>query len=460
MILSWLRVFKYLQHVQTLNMLSETTKHAASGVLRLAIIFVYCVAAFSIAGSIVFGEELREFETPTHAASTLLRMFFMEHEPDYTGMKEKQPVWTPLYFVGFFVLCYFMLLNMVLAVIVSSFAQVQDLQENAQKQIEHREDQLCDMEIQAIRGQRRSRKFGAAEARVHPDTSERLESLRRTKGSSRSERFMERTKQAFYGVGHKVSEIVHHTNTQRNKAIELAKDHTARDLRVSRKILRQRPNYYNRVSITKEELKKVFQGHLSKEDVETIFLGVQKRAMQGENSHILLTQAIAELAVELRTKFADLDRKVETVKSRSNTTQLDVHGIAGFLSSQGGLGLLKQADDKIKTLEEALSKAKEEKRLAKQAAEAARRARQHDTLNQERDFLIKQLAAKEKDSIRADMGTGSAFAVPERGLGGGGGGGSAQTHAVYSPLQQQQPSPLAAPQHSLEVASHLKKRFQ
>ena len=378
--LSMLRVFQYLQHVQQLNMLSETTRHAASGVSRLAVIFIYCTFTFAVAGAVVFGDEMREFETPSHAMSTLLRMFFMEHEPNYDQIKEKQPIWAPLYFVAFFILCYFMLLNMVLAVIVSSFAQVQEMQENARKQIELREDQLCEQEIYDLRsapGKKGSAYLGAQD---------------------RATRWVQGFTKKATEVKSETERMMRRENARRKHAVELAKEHCARDLRIPRGMLKQRPQYYNRVSITKQELRKVFEGLLTHEDVEQIFLGVQKKALQEENTHLLMMQALAELALELRSKFALLDGQVQQVEREGGATARSVHAIAAYLGAQGGdMGVLKRVDDINKDLARKLHAARSEAKAAKQAEEAERRARQLDNLNQEKDFLLQRLA---EDDVR------------------------------------------------------------
>eukprot|EP01059_Diplonema_ambulator_P010903 TRINITY_DN20920_c0_g1_i1.p1 TRINITY_DN20920_c0_g1~~TRINITY_DN20920_c0_g1_i1.p1 ORF type:complete len:849 (+),score=201.39 TRINITY_DN20920_c0_g1_i1:344-2548(+) len=368
LVISWLRIFKFLQHIQQLNMLSETTRIAAFDVFKLAFIFLYCVLAYSLAGSLVFQSEMQEFETPTHASSTLLRMFFMEHEPDYRKMRDMQPFWAPVFVVTFFLLCYFMLLNMVLAVIVSSFTQVQTAQETAARQLALREEAILDEEILILRN--RSTSVALAVASRPSRISRTYRKVLRG-----FERFMELV------VGWLTAD-----NTQREKAIQLAKDHCARDLRIPRVVLKEHPEYLNRVSITKEELKRVFAKLLSDSDLDNIFLGVQKRVFTQENTHVLIVQAMSELALSIQQKLEALEKSLATVSQ--NPQPLPVPPQDTAVAIQDLKQQLKAARAEVSRLN------KEKARSAHTASQAS--VQQHlQDLNAEREYLVAQLAKTE-----------------------------------------------------------------
>ncbi|KAJ9455627.1 Polycystin-2 [Diplonema papillatum] len=384
LVISWLRIFRFLQHVPQLNMLTETMKHAATGVARLSIIFAYCVAAYSIAGSVVFGPELRDFQTPSHAASALLRMFFMEHETNYERMRTMQPFWAPVYMISFLMLCYFMLLNMVLAVIVSSFALVQSAEESAQKHMEAKQEMVLDQQIADLRS--RSNTVAVAGASQRP---------------SRLHRVSRKLKENFGVLQKQVNVLVDTNNEQREKAIQLAKEYCARDLRIPRDVLKERPEYYGRVAITKSELKKVFHKLLSDEDIDAIFMGVQKKSLQSENAHVAVICAVEDLSSTMKERLTDIESRFGQMDDRMTVFE------QRLLKDQ-------QRDAEVRNLREKLAIAESDvQRLSvstRNEEEGGRAFRRHlNDLNEERSFLIDRLAATEHASVsrsyRGDVGS-------------------------------------------------------
>ncbi|KAJ9446880.1 Polycystin-2 [Diplonema papillatum] len=380
-IMTWFRVFRYIQHFQQLNVLSETAKNAALDVLRLTVTFIWSVASFSIAGCVLFGANLREFETPTHAGSTLIRMLFVEHEPDYDGMRDIQPVWAPVFLAMYFILCYFMLLNMVLAVIVSSFTTVQAAQENARKQMQARQDGLLDEEIAQLRTQSTSVAVATASQ------------------STRFLRLARFVKQTVNAAKASVAIIVDTNHAEREEAIHIAKAHCAKDLRIPREVLSERPEFYRRISISKGEMKRVFRSLLSDDDLERLFMGVQKEEMEDQDKTAILAAAFSEQTRDLKahfehveTRFDRLHDVIKMMAARREAADRDLASLRAQVDR-----LRRDDDQRSGSVHSAGNRAKRE------AADGGDHFRRHvRDLESERDFLITRLASSEQRSRDGD----------------------------------------------------------
>eukprot|EP01060_Flectonema_neradi_P010818 TRINITY_DN178_c4_g1_i1.p1 TRINITY_DN178_c4_g1~~TRINITY_DN178_c4_g1_i1.p1 ORF type:complete len:1005 (+),score=134.67 TRINITY_DN178_c4_g1_i1:112-3126(+) len=120
-ILSWLRLFEYVQYNERLNSLTETIRIATSSLIGLSIIFGIIFVGFVFAGNLVYGSDLGDFSTLLRTAGFMMRLLFSAELDDYDKFRSIESGWSVVYFGLFFALAWLVLLNMVLAIITSSF---------------------------------------------------------------------------------------------------------------------------------------------------------------------------------------------------------------------------------------------------------------------------------------------------------------------------------------------------
>eukprot|EP01064_Diplonema_japonicum_P001968 TRINITY_DN11294_c1_g1_i1.p1 TRINITY_DN11294_c1_g1~~TRINITY_DN11294_c1_g1_i1.p1 ORF type:complete len:997 (+),score=102.06 TRINITY_DN11294_c1_g1_i1:66-3056(+) len=125
-ILAWLRLFEYVQYNERLNSLTETIKIATGSLISLGMIFLVIFIGFIYAGNLAFGIELSEFNTLLRTSGYMLRLLFSAEIDDYSKFRSVEPNWSVFYFGLFFALAWLVLLNMVLAIITSSFNVVKE----------------------------------------------------------------------------------------------------------------------------------------------------------------------------------------------------------------------------------------------------------------------------------------------------------------------------------------------
>eukprot|EP01059_Diplonema_ambulator_P036816 TRINITY_DN9395_c0_g1_i1.p1 TRINITY_DN9395_c0_g1~~TRINITY_DN9395_c0_g1_i1.p1 ORF type:complete len:1026 (+),score=183.90 TRINITY_DN9395_c0_g1_i1:123-3080(+) len=125
-ILAWLRLFEYVQYNARLNSLTETIKIAMRSLISLGIIFMVVFIGFMYAGNLVYGIEHEDFNTLIRTGGFLGRLLFSAQIDDYAKFRQIEPNWSIVYFGLFMVLGWLVLLNMVLAIITSSFNVVKE----------------------------------------------------------------------------------------------------------------------------------------------------------------------------------------------------------------------------------------------------------------------------------------------------------------------------------------------
>ncbi|KAJ9443449.1 Polycystin-2 [Diplonema papillatum] len=125
-IMSYLRVFKYVQFNSRLNALSETIKGAYGDMVGMTLIFVIVACAYSFGGVLLFGSSLEQYRRFGTALSYLIRLLFTADMDAWEGMRDLRPYVAWIFMMSYFVLSWLVLLNMVLAIIAGSFAVVQE----------------------------------------------------------------------------------------------------------------------------------------------------------------------------------------------------------------------------------------------------------------------------------------------------------------------------------------------
>eukprot|EP01059_Diplonema_ambulator_P033002 TRINITY_DN6725_c0_g2_i1.p1 TRINITY_DN6725_c0_g2~~TRINITY_DN6725_c0_g2_i1.p1 ORF type:complete len:933 (+),score=214.60 TRINITY_DN6725_c0_g2_i1:569-3367(+) len=126
-ILAYLRLFKFLQYNVRLNALSETIKEASGDLVGLCLIFLIVGVGYSVAGTLLFADEFASFQTFFSTTSYLVRLIFTGDMSLWDDMtRVSHPVIVAAYMLSWFVICWLVLLNMILAVIAGAFSVVQE----------------------------------------------------------------------------------------------------------------------------------------------------------------------------------------------------------------------------------------------------------------------------------------------------------------------------------------------
>eukprot|EP01065_Artemidia_motanka_P021068 TRINITY_DN250_c1_g1_i2.p1 TRINITY_DN250_c1_g1~~TRINITY_DN250_c1_g1_i2.p1 ORF type:complete len:748 (+),score=213.41 TRINITY_DN250_c1_g1_i2:1351-3594(+) len=131
-IIAYIRLFKFLQHNQRLNVLSQTMSEAVDDLLGMLFIFGIILVGYSLAGALLFGAEIKDFSTLDKTMSYLTRVIFSGEVSLWEDMKMASSLWTAPFLFTWMILCWLILLNMVLAVIAGSFSVIQEAMDKTQ----------------------------------------------------------------------------------------------------------------------------------------------------------------------------------------------------------------------------------------------------------------------------------------------------------------------------------------
>ncbi|XP_044747835.1 polycystic kidney disease 2-like 2 protein [Coccinella septempunctata] len=118
----FIRFFKYLNFNKTMGQLNDTLKKCTWDIMGFSIMFFIIFFAYSELGFLLFGSQVRDFRTFGHSMFTLLRTILGDF--DYGVIEEAHRILAPIYFLSYIFLVFFVLLNMFLAIINDTYADV------------------------------------------------------------------------------------------------------------------------------------------------------------------------------------------------------------------------------------------------------------------------------------------------------------------------------------------------
>lgn len=125
--LAALQMLCYLQHVNRLNIITETLRHSLGDLVGLAVVFFWMLLVYASAGTILFGQHYYPASTFLNAFGYLTRLVVSADLSAYDELHQSVSfVVAALYIGSFFILFYFMLLNIVLGIIAAAFRSVRD----------------------------------------------------------------------------------------------------------------------------------------------------------------------------------------------------------------------------------------------------------------------------------------------------------------------------------------------
>ncbi|GIQ80901.1 polycystic kidney disease type 2 protein [Kipferlia bialata] len=114
--------FKFFAASPRLSILTRTMTAAAKDLVAFGFVFIVVFLGFGMAGHVVYGGDMFEF---SNMGQTMLLLFrWICGDFDFMEMYWRHRVFTCIYFVSFMSLCYLLLLNMLVAILIDAFTEV------------------------------------------------------------------------------------------------------------------------------------------------------------------------------------------------------------------------------------------------------------------------------------------------------------------------------------------------
>ncbi|XP_055953572.1 polycystin-2-like [Argiope bruennichi] len=120
--LAWIKIFKYISFNKTMTQLSSTLSRCSKDVAGFGIMFFIVFFAFAQLGYLLFGTVVRDFSTFAKAVFTLLRLILGDF--NFYELEAANRILGPIYFLSYVFFVFFVLMNMFLAIINDTYAEV------------------------------------------------------------------------------------------------------------------------------------------------------------------------------------------------------------------------------------------------------------------------------------------------------------------------------------------------
>ena len=121
-IITFLKFLKFVRINNKLNLLTRTISESKEQLAGILFIFVYIVLAFALSAMQLFGPQLFEYRTLGVAYSTLSRILLGDF--DYESLRQENKWLAGIWFWAFVILGLFIMLNFLVAILMTNFATV------------------------------------------------------------------------------------------------------------------------------------------------------------------------------------------------------------------------------------------------------------------------------------------------------------------------------------------------
>ncbi|KAJ8962227.1 hypothetical protein NQ318_018199 [Aromia moschata] len=119
---AYVKVFKFLNFNRTMGQLNNTLRKSAMDILGFSLMFFIIYFAFAEVGYLLFGSQVEHYSSFGTAMFALLRTILGDF--NYAEIEQANRILAPIYFLAYIFLVFFVLLNMFLAIINDSYADV------------------------------------------------------------------------------------------------------------------------------------------------------------------------------------------------------------------------------------------------------------------------------------------------------------------------------------------------
>ncbi|XP_065670022.1 polycystin-2-like protein 1 isoform X5 [Hydra vulgaris] len=128
--LSWIKVFKYISFNKTMTQLQSTLSRCAKDIGGFAVMFSIVFCAYAQWGYLLLGTQVQDYSTFLNCIFTLFRIILGDF--DFPSLIAASPKVGPVFFITYVFFVFFVLINMFLAIINDTYAEVKsDLAEQA-----------------------------------------------------------------------------------------------------------------------------------------------------------------------------------------------------------------------------------------------------------------------------------------------------------------------------------------
>ena len=118
----WVKVFKYISFNKTMSQLSSTLSRCSKDIAGFGVMFFIVFFAFAQLGYLLFGTQVKDYSSFGTAVFTLLRLILGDF--NFYDLEAANRVLGPVFFLSYIFFVFFVLMNMFLAIINDTYAEV------------------------------------------------------------------------------------------------------------------------------------------------------------------------------------------------------------------------------------------------------------------------------------------------------------------------------------------------
>ncbi|XP_015781741.1 polycystic kidney disease 2-like 1 protein isoform X2 [Tetranychus urticae] len=118
----WVKVFKYISFNKTMSQLSSTLSRCSKDIAGFGVMFFIVFFAFAQLGYLLFGTQVKDYSSFGTAVFTLLRLILGDF--NFQELEAANRVLGPFFFLSYIFFVFFVLMNMFLAIINDTYAEV------------------------------------------------------------------------------------------------------------------------------------------------------------------------------------------------------------------------------------------------------------------------------------------------------------------------------------------------
>jgi len=121
---AWIKVFKYISFNKTMTQLQSTLARCAKDIAGFAVMFFIIFLAYAQWGYLIFGTQVEGFATYGASIMTLFRIILGDF--NFQVIEEANRILGPIFFITYVFFVFFVLINMFLAIINDTYAEVKE----------------------------------------------------------------------------------------------------------------------------------------------------------------------------------------------------------------------------------------------------------------------------------------------------------------------------------------------
>jgi polycystin 2 len=131
---AWIKVFKYISFNKTMTQLQNTLASCAKDIAGFAVMFFIIFLAYAQWGYLIFGTQVQDFSTYMDSIFTLFRIILGDF--NFKEIEDANRILGPIFFITYVFFVFFVLINMFLAIINDTYAEVKADLESKESEFE------------------------------------------------------------------------------------------------------------------------------------------------------------------------------------------------------------------------------------------------------------------------------------------------------------------------------------